>query len=289
MTTVSFPIPLRTKRRRIMPGFGLSLGYTMVYLSLLVLIPLGSLFLKSAQLSWSEFWSTINEPFVRSSLLFSFQVSAIAAAVNGVFGLLVAWVLVRYSFPGRRIFDALIDFPFALPTAVAGLTFSNLYSPNGWIGQLHLGPLNLAFSNTKVGVVIVLVFVGLPFIVRTVQPVLQDLDKDIEEAAGSLGASRWYTFRRVIFPHLYPAWLAGLALSFARSVGEYGSVIFMASGVPGETLKDTSQIAPLQIFIKLDDFRYSQATAIAVVLLVTSLAVLLAINGLEWWTKRKEV
>jgi sulfate/thiosulfate transport system permease protein len=291
MTAAPFPIPPSTardiappaRRRRIIPGFGLSLGYTLTYLSLLVLIPLGALFLKTAKLSWSEFWRTITDPFVMSALKLSFGASLIAGLINGVFGLLVAWVLVRYPFPGRRFFDALIDFPFALPTAVAGLTFSNLYSSDGWIGRWNLFGLKLNFANSNVGIVIVLVFVGVPFIVRTVQPVLQELDRDIEEAAGSLGATRLYTFRRVILPELLPAWLAGFALAFARAIGEYGSVIFIAGNIPGK-----SQIAPLQIVTQLDDFRYSQATAIAVVLLITSLAMLLLINGLEWWSKRKE-
>jgi sulfate transport system permease protein len=213
-----------------------------------------------------------------------------------MFGLLVAWVLVRYPFPGRRLFDALVDFPFALPTAVAGLTFANLYAGEGWYGRSGIGAatagalgwllntLGVGGDDRSVGAVaIVLVFVGLPFIIRTVQPVLQDLDRDVEEAATSLGATRWYTFRRVIFPTLLPAWLSGLALSFARAVGEYGSVIFVAGNIPGK-----SQIAPLQIITKLDDFRYEQATAIAIVLLAASLAVLLVINGIEWWSKRHE-
>lgn len=271
------------RRRRVIPGFMLSLGYTLTYLGLIVLIPLAALVLKTASLSWAQFRETIADPHVLASLRLSFGAAVVAAIVNGGFGLLVAWVLVRYPFPGRRVFDALVDFPFALPTAVAGLTFSNLYSPQGWMGRLSLFGHDLAFANTNVGIAIVLVFVGLPFVVRTVQPVLQDLDRDIEEAAGALGAGRWYTFRRVIFPQLLPAWLAGLALAFARAIGEYGSVIFIASNIPGE-----SQIAPLQIVTKLDEFRYPQATAIAVVLLGTSLLMLLLINGMEWWAKRKE-
>jgi sulfate transport system permease protein len=280
----------------VLPGFGLSLGYTMTYLSLLVLIPLGALVLKTATLSWGEFWSTVTDHFVLQAFKLTFAASFLAAVVNGVFGLLVAWVLVRYPFPGRRLFDALVDFPFALPTAVAGLTFANLYAGEGWYGRSGLGAatagsfgwilnaLGVGGNDRSVGgVVIVLVFVGLPFIIRTVQPVLQGLDKDVEEAAASLGATRWYTFRRVIFPTLLPAWLSGLALAFARAVGEYGSVIFVAGNIPGQ-----SQIAPLQIITKLDDYRYEQATAIAVVLLGASLMILLLINGIEWWSRRHE-
>jgi sulfate/thiosulfate transport system permease protein len=285
------------RRRRVLPGFGLSLGYTLMYLSLIVLIPLGALVLKTATLTWDQFWGTVwRDPLVFASYKLSFGASIFATAINAVMGLIVAWVLVRYPFPGRRFFDALIDLPFALPTAVAGITFSNLYSPHGWLGGTAFGgwvvnSLGWALNSIGVGgddrsvggVVLVLVFVGLPFIVRSVQPVLQDMDKDIEEAASSLGASRWYTFRRVIFPALLPAWLSGLGLAFARSVGEYGSVIFIASGIPGRT-----EIAPLQIITKLADFRYAQATAIAVVLLSVSLLVLLMINGIEWWSRRHE-
>ena len=293
--------------RRIIPGFHLSMGYTLFYMTLLVLIPLGAMFLRSAQLTWREFWDTLADPLVVASFKLTFGASAIAAAINGVFGLLVAWVLVRYRMPGRRVFDALIDFPFALPTAVAGLTFGVLYSPGGWIGGLGghltaavnwlpqklglgapLGPdalgwLSFPFSNTNAGVVVVLVFVGLPFVVRTVQPILQEWEPEYEQAAMSLGATRLTVFRRVIFPEILPAWLGGVALSFARAVGEYGSVIFIASGIPG-----SGQIVPMQIMAKLDDFRYAQATAIAVVLLVSSLLVLLLINGLEWWSRRHE-
>jgi sulfate/thiosulfate transport system permease protein len=287
---------------RIIPGLPLTLGYTLTYLSLLVLIPLGALVLKSARLSWAEFWGTMTDPVVVASFKLTFGASLLAALINAVFGLLVAWVLVRYPLPGRRLFDAMIDFPFALPTAVAGLTFSNLYLPDGWIGQLGapiaraVNPLLalvgadvrlsadfLAFSNTTAGIVVVLVFVGLPFVVRTVQPVLQEWEPEFEQAAMSLGATRLQVFRRVIFPELFPAWLGGVALCFARAVGEYGSVIFISSGIPGK-----GQIVPMQIVAKLDDFRYAQATAIAVVLLAASLLILLLINGLEWWSRRHE-
>lgn len=293
---------------RVIPGLSLTLGYTLFYLSLIVLIPLGGLFVKTAQLSWHEFWATITDPVVVASLQLTFTASAIAAVVNGIFGLIVAWVLVRQPFPGRRIYDALIDFPFALPTAVAGLTFSSLYLKDGWIGGFGghirnfinwlaalagvgeilsadaLSWLNFPYSNTNSGIVLVLIFVGLPFVVRTVQPVLQEWDTDYERAALSLGASRWRIFSRVIFPEIFPAWLSGFALAFARAIGEYGSVIFIAGNIPGK-----SQIAPLQIVIKLDDFKYSQATAIGVILLLFSFLVLLAINGIEWWIRRREL
>lgn len=291
----------------LVPGLPLTLGYTLFYLSVLVLIPLAGMVFKSAQLGWSDFWQTVTDPIVVASYRLTFTASAIAAAVNGVFGLIVAWVLVREPFPGRRLFDALIDFPFALPTAVAGLTFSSLYLADGWIGGLGrhvvgsingvaglagfgevlsadaLSWLSFPYSNTNTGIVLVLIFVGLPFVVRTVQPVLRDLDTEYEHAAMSLGANRSTILRRVIFPEILPAWLSGLALAFARAIGEYGSVIFIAGNIPGK-----SQIAPLQIVIKLDDFRTSEATAIGIVLLFFSLLMLLAINGLEWWMGRRE-
>ncbi|UDL94172.1 ABC transporter permease subunit [Lichenihabitans sp. PAMC28606] len=293
---------------RVIPGFSLTLGYTLFYLSLLVLIPLGALVFKTTQLTWTEFWGTVSDPVVVASYRLTFGASAIAALVNAVFGLMVAWVLVRYSFPGRRIFDALIDFPFALPTAVAGLTFSNLYLKTGWIGGLGdnivgalnrvgslvgrpdllpadaLSGLDFAYTNTNVGVVLVLIFVGLPFVVRTVQPVLQEWDTEYELAARSLGASPFTIFRRVIFPEIFPAWLSGSSLAFARAVGEYGSVIFIAGNIPGK-----SQIAPLQIVTKLDDFHYAQATAIGVVLLGASLMILLVVNGFEAWVRRGRI
>ena len=291
-----------TASRRILPGFGLSLGYTLFYLALLVLIPLGALVVKTTQLTWAEFWRTVTDPVVVAAYRLSFQASLAAAVINGVFGLIVAWVLVRYSFPGRRILDAVVDFPFALPTAVAGLTFGSLYAKVGWIDQVKIGSwvvgsLNAALSAVGAGtvsaqalsgldefrVIIMLVFVGLPFVVRTVQPVLQDWDPEVEQAALSLGAGRWTIFRRLVFAEVFPAWLSGVALAFARAVGEYGSVIFVAGNIPGK-----SQIAPLQIITKLDDFRYAEATAIGVVLLAVSLAILLLINGLEWWGRRHE-
>ena len=266
---------------RVIPGLPLTLGYTLLYLSGLVLLPLAALLIKTSQLSWSEFFGTVTDPVVVASYRLTFGASAIAALCNAVFGLVVAWTLVRYSFPGRRSLDALIDVPFALPTAVAGLTFSSLYLKTGWIGGLGdhsvalvntlahvagagdvlpsgaLAWLNFAYANTNAGIVLVLIFVGLPFVVRTVQPVLQELDPEYELAAQSLGAGPLTTFRRVIFPELFPAWLSGASLAFARAIGEYGSVIFIAGNIPGK-----SQIAPLQIVTKLDDFHYAQATAI---------------------------
>jgi sulfate/thiosulfate transport system permease protein len=292
---------------RVIPGLPLTLGYTLFYLSLVVLLPLEALVIKTTQLSWNEFTATILDPVVVAAFKLTFGASAIAAAVNGVFGLIVAWVLVREPFFGRRFFDALIDFPFALPTAVAGITFSTLYLRDGWIGGLGdhvvaaanflagrvghpdlvptgaLSFLDFPFSNTNAGIVIVLIFVGLPFVVRTVQPVLQEWDSEFEQAAHSLGASGWTTFRRVIFPEIFPAWLSGMALAFARAIGEYGSVIFIASNIPGK-----SQIVPLQIVIKLDEFQTPQATAIGVVLLFISLFVLLSINGIEFWSRRRQ-
>jgi sulfate/thiosulfate transport system permease protein len=292
---------------RVIPGLPLTLGYTLFYLSLLVLLPLAALVIKTTQLSWGEFCETIVDPVVVAAFKLTFGASVIAAAINGIFGLIVAWVLVREPFFGRRIFDALIDFPFALPTAVAGITFSTLYLKDGWIGGLgdhlvasanwltgrfghpNLVPsdalswLDFPFSNTNIGIVIVLVFVGLPFVVRTVQPVLQEWDSEFEQAAHSLGAGGWTTFRRVIFPEIFPAWLSGIALAFARAIGEYGSVIFIASNIPGK-----SQIVPLQIVIKLDEFQTPQATAIGVVLLFISLLVLLSINGIEFWSRYRQ-
>lgn len=293
--------------RRILPGFPLAMGYTLTYLSLLVLIPLAALAYRASQLTWGRFWATVTSPVVMASYKLTFGASLLAALVNGVFGLLVAWVLVRYRFPGRRLFDAMVDFPFALPTAVAGIAFGNLYLKEGWIGGMGghltrlgngvlaaagvgrpipegaLSWLSFPYTNTNAGVVIVLIFVGLPFVVRTVQPVLQEWEPEYEQAAMSLGAGRWTVFRRVILPEILPAWLSGLALAFARAVGEYGSVIFIASNIPGR-----SQIAPLQIITKLDEYQEPEATAIGVVLLGVSLAVLLLINGLEWWAVKRE-
>jgi sulfate/thiosulfate transport system permease protein len=295
-----------SRSARVIPGLPLTLGYTVTYLSLLVLLPLAALLMRTAQLSWAEFWGTITDPVVVASYRLTFGASAIAAMCNSIFGLLIAWVLVRYRFPGRRFFDALIDFPFALPTAVAGLTFANLFLKTGWIGGLGdnlvsvvngiggalgrpdlLAPdalawLDFVYTNTNAGIVLVLIFVGLPFVVRSVQPVLQDIDAEYELAAQSLGAGPLTIFRRVIFPEIFPAWISGSSLAFARAVGEYGSVIFIASNIPGK-----SQIAPLQIVTRLNDFQYAQATAIGVVLLAASLLALVAVNGLESWVRRR--
>jgi sulfate transport system permease protein len=268
---------LFTKQHSVLPGFHLALGFTLLYLSLIVLIPLSTIFLKTATLSWQEFWAIVTEPRVMASYRLSFGASFIAACINAVFGLLVAWVLVRYSFFGKRVIDALVDLPFAFPTAVAGIALTALYARNGWLGQyLEMWGIKVAF--TPLGVVVALTFIGLPFVVRTVQPVLQDLEVEVEEAAASLGATRWQTFRFVIFPSIAPALLTGFALSFARGLGEYGSVVFIAGNMPM-----VSEIVPLLIITKLEQYDYPGATAIAVVMLVTSFCLLLIINLLQWW------
>ncbi len=271
----------RTVSRRVLPGFPLALGYTLVYLSLIVLIPLGAVFLKTATLSWAEFWAIISEPRVVASYRISFGISLLAAAINAVFGLIFAWVLVRYTFPGKRIVDALVDLPFALPTAVAGIALTALYAGNGWLGQ-WLEPLGVKVAFTPLGILIALTFIGLPFVVRTVQPILEDLDTELEEAAASLGADRWQSFWWVVFPVLTPALLTGFALAFARAVGEYGSVIFIAGNVPM-----VSEITPLLIITKLEQYDYVGATAIAVVMLVFSFVLLFLINGLQMWANRR--
>ena len=269
------------KRRRVLPGFGLTMGCTLLYLSLIVLIPLSATFLKTATMSWSQFWSTVTEPRALASYRLSFGASLIGAAINAVFGLLAAWVLVRYSFPGKRIVDALVDLPFALPTAVAGITLTAIFSSNGWIGRL-LEPLGITVAFTPLGVVIALTFIGLPFMVRTVQPVLQDLEAELEEAAASLGASRLQTVARVILPEVSPALLTGFALAFARAVGEYGSVIFISGNMPMRT-----EITPLLIVTKLEQYDYAGATAIGVVMLVMSFVLLFIINLLQWWSHKR--
>ena len=267
--------------RRVLPGFGLSLGYALVYLSLLVLIPLSAVFLKTATLGWESFWAVVTAPRVVASYKLSFGTSLAAAAINAVFGLLLAWSLVRYSFPGKKLVDALIDLPFALPTAVAGIALTALYAGNGWFGSV-LEPLGIKVAFTPLGILVALTFIGLPFVVRTVQPVLEDLDTELEEAAASLGAQRWQTFRHVVLPILTPALLTGFALAFARAVGEYGSVIFIAGNLPM-----VSEITPLMIITKLEQYDYAGATAIAAVMLVVSFVLLLAINGLQAWTARR--
>jgi len=270
----------RPKKIRVLPGFKLTLGFTLFYLGLIVLIPLAAVFWKTSTLTWPQFWQTITMPTAVASYKLTFGASFFAALVNVVFGLIVAWVLVRYEFFGKKIVDALVDLPFALPTAVAGITLAALYSDHGWVGQM-LAPLGIKVANTQIGVFIALTFIGLPFIVRTVQPILEDLDPELEEAASSLGANRWQIFCRVILPMLAPALLTGFALAFARALGEYGSVIFIAGNIPMKT-----QITPVIIMGELDMFDYAKATAIAVVMLVVSFALLLGINVLQWWTNR---
>ncbi len=278
---MTFSIPAPGAARRVLPGRNLTLGFTLAYLGLIVLLPLSAAFLKTATLSWDAFWQTVSSPRVVASLRLSFGGALLAAAVNMVFGGIVAWVLVRYRFPGKRLVDALVDLPFALPTAVAGIALTALYAPNGWIGH-WLAPLGLQVAFKPLGVVVALIFIGLPFVVRTVQPVLEDMAADFEEAAGSLGASRLQTFLRVIFPTILPALLTGYALAFARAAGEYGSVIFIAGNMPM-----VSEIAPLLIVTKLEQYDYAGATAIAVVMLGISFVLLLAINLLQAWTRRR--
>jgi sulfate/thiosulfate transport system permease protein len=269
------------KQPSVLPGFGLTLGFALFYFSLIVLIPLSGLFVKTSSLSWEQFWHTVTEPRALASYRLTFGASFLGALINGFFGSVVAWVLVRYRFPGRSIVDALVDLPFALPTAVAGITLTAIYSANGWIGQ-YLEPLGLKIAFTPLGVLVALTFIGLPFVVRTVQPVLQDLDKEVEEAATTLGANRWQTVRAVIMPELWPALLTGMAMAFARSVGEYGSVIFIAGNMP---LK--SEITPLLIMTKLEQYDYAGATALGVVMLVASFLLVLMINLLQWWSSAR--
>jgi sulfate transport system permease protein len=271
----------RFVRPSVLPGFGLALGFTLIYLSLIVLVPLSAAFLKTFTMTWEAFWNTVTNPRVLASLRLSFGASLIGALINAVFGLLVAWVLVRYRFPGKKLVDALVDLPFALPTAVAGIALTAIYSGKGWIGAL-LVPYGIKVAFTPLGVVVALTFIGLPFVVRTVQPVLEDLEREFEEAAASLGADRWQTFQRVILPAIMPALVTGFALAFARAVGEYGSVIFIAGNIPL-----VSEIAPLIIITKLEQYDYAGATAVAVVMLTASFVLLLAINLLQGWARRR--
>jgi sulfate transport system permease protein len=273
---------MRFRRRGVLPGFGLSLGYTVLYLGLLVILPLSALMLKASELSFSEFISVVTEPRALAAYKLSFGASLVGALINGVFGLLLAWVLVRYDFFGRSLVDALIDLPFALPTAVAGIALTTIYSENGPLGSL-LQKIGLKVAFTPVGVGVALVFVGIPFVVRTVQPVLEELDDDVEEAAALLGASRWQTFSRVILPAVLPALLTGFALALARALGEYGSVVFISGNMPLKT-----EIAPLLIVTKLEQYQYPGATAIATVMLLASFGLLLVINILQRWTRRAE-
>jgi len=274
-------MPVLRKTRSVLPGFGITLGFTLAYLSLLVLIPLAGLFWKSASLSGAEFLAAVASPRALAAYRLSFGASFAAAAVNALFGLAVAWVLVRYRFFGRGVVDALVDLPFALPTAVAGITLTALLAKNGWIGGL-LEPLGIQVAYTPLGVTVALIFIGFPFVVRTVQPVLEDLEPELEEAAASLGANRFATFRRVLFPALWPALVTGFALAFARSVGEYGSVVFISGNMPMKT-----EIAPLLIVTELEQWNYAGATAIAAVLLVISFGLLLGINALQRYVARR--
>jgi sulfate transport system permease protein len=269
------------KQHSVLPGFNLALGFTLLYLGLIVLIPLSAAFIKTAALSWPQFWATVTTPRVLASYRLTFGASLAAALLNAVFGLLAAWVLVRYRFPGRQIIDALVDLPFALPTAVAGIALTALYAGNGWIGR-WFEPLGIRIAFAPPGIVVALTFIGLPFVVRTVQPVLEDVESELEEAAATLGATRLQTFLRVIFPTVLPALLTGFALAFARAVGEYGSVIFIAGNMPM-----VSEITPLLIITKLEQYDYIGATALAVVMLVISFALLLTINWLQWWSRRR--
>jgi sulfate transport system permease protein len=271
----------RGAARRVLPGFNLTLGYTLLYLSLIVLIPLSALVFKTFTLSWEQFWAAVSSPRVVASYRLTFGASFLAAVVNVFFGLLVAWVLVRYSFPGKKIVDALVDLPFALPTAVAGISLTALLAGNGWIGQ-YLEPLGIQLAFNPNGVVIALIFIGLPFVVRTVQPVLEDTERELEEAAMCLGATRWQTFSRVILPAILPALLTGFAMAFARAVGEYGSVIFIAGNMPM-----VSEITPLIIIGKLEQYDYAGATAVATVMLGLSFVLLLVINALQAWQRRR--
>jgi sulfate transport system permease protein len=267
--------------KRVLPGFGLTLGYTLFYLSLIVLIPLSALLFKTFTLTWPQFWEAVASPRVLASYRLTFGASFAAACVNLVFGLLIAWVLVRYKFPGKKIVDALVDLPFALPTAVAGISLTALLAGNGWVGQ-YLEPYGIQLAFNPNGVVIALIFIGLPFVVRTVQPVMEEIDREIEEAAATLGATRFQTITRVLFPGLAPAIVTGFALAFARGVGEYGSVIFIAGNLP-----NVSEIAPLLIIIRLEEYNYPAATAIAAIMLIISFAMLLVINLLQSWSRKR--
>ncbi len=271
----------KNKRPNVLPGFRLTMGFTVFYLCLIVLIPLSTLPIKTATATWPVFVETITDPRVVASYKLSLWTALAAASINAVFGALVAWVLVRYEFPGRKIVDALIDLPFALPTAVAGITLTAIYAPNGWLGA-PLDRYGIKVAFTPIGITIALIFIGLPFVVRTLQPVIEDLDVQVEEAATSLGASRWLVLSRVILPYLYPAWLTGFALSFARAIGEYGSVVFISGNMPMNT-----EIAPLLIITKLQQYDYPGATAIALVMLTISFVLLLAINAMQNWTSRR--
>jgi sulfate transport system permease protein len=281
MTAVPARAGWRFRQPSVIPGFGLTLGLSLAYLTLNILIPLSGLAWRSASLGWPQFWAILTDARTINALKISFGTALAAAVVNVVFGTVVAWVLVRYRFPGRRIVDAMVDLPFALPTAVAGIALTTLYAPNGWIGG-PLASLNIKVAYTPLGIVIALVFIGLPFVVRTVQPVMEEIDREIEEAAATLGATRFQTITRVLFPGLAPAIVTGFALAFARGVGEYGSVIFIAGNLP-----NVSEIAPLLIIIRLEEYNYPAATAIAAIMLIISFAMLLVINLLQSWSRKR--
>ncbi len=268
------------RQNNVLPGFGITLGFTIFYLSVIVLIPLSALVFRTMGLTWGEFISTVTAPRVMASYKVTFGAAIIAAGINAIFGVLVAWVLVRYRFPGRKIVDALVDLPFALPTAVAGITLATIYSSNGWVGR-YLEPFGIKVAFTPLGITLAMTFIGLPFVVRTVQPVIEEIEVELEEAAACLGASRWQTLSRVIFPVLLPSILTGFALSFARGVGEYGSIIFIAGNMPM-----VSEITPLLIITKLEQFDYRGATAIACVMLLTSFLMLMVVNLLQKWSRR---
>ncbi len=271
---------VKNKKRNILPGFGLSMGYTVFYLSAIVIVPLSMVFFNTVPMGWEPFMQAVTAPRVLAAYRLSFSTAFFASLFDAVAGLLTAWVIVRYRFPGKAILDALVDLPFALPTAVAGICFATLYSPAGWLGEIS-AKWNLQIINTPTGIVLALIFIGFPFVVRTLQPVLEELEVEIEESAHSLGATRWQTFRRIILPHLFPALLTGVTLAFARSIGEYGSVIFIAGNLPMKT-----EIAPLMIMSKLDQFDYAGASAVALVLLLISFSMLLALNAIQEWQQK---
>lgn len=273
-------LPFGQKKHSVIPGFGITLGLSLFYLSMIVLIPLGGLFFKTAEMSLADFWSTITDSRIIHAYKISFGLSFVAALINAVLGLVVAWVLVRYRFPGKKLVDACVDLPFAMPTAVSGIALAALYAQNGWIGEFLYDTFGLKVAFTPVGIAVALVFIGLPFVVRTVEPVLEDFDKEMEEASASLGASRWQTFYKVILPQLMPSLLTGFAMAFARALGEYGSVIFIAGNMPY-----VSEIVPLVIIIKLEQYDYSGATAIALVMLAASFLMLFVINWLQKWSR----
>lgn len=281
MTTAPAKAGWRFRQPSVIPGFGLTLGFSLAYLTLIILIPLSGLIWRSAALGWADFWAIATDRRTINALEISFGTAFIAAAVNVVFGTIVAWVLVRYNFPGRRIVDAMVDLPFALPTAVAGIALTTLYAPNGWVGSL-LSPLGIKVAYTPLGIVIALIFIGLPFVVRTVQPIMEEIDKEVEEVAATLGANRFQIISRVLLPGLAPAIVTGFALAFARGVGEYGSVIFIAGNLPYK-----SEIAPLLIVIRLEEYNYAAATAIAAIMLALSFVMLLVINLVQTWSRKR--